>query len=222
MAPPKKLSDVQQKALRDWVYSQSPRPTQKACIAWFQAHYNHRLSQSTVSDIRSQQYHYLDSECNPSSATHKGISQWQDLEAILYKWHHILDYKGVYINGDILIDKARQIWSSLPQYRDQPPPACSSGWLHRFKQRYNIKQQTYHREAGSVLEEAEKEMKAIRTFAGQYNEDDIYNMDDTGLFWRMPPSRSLGTRPSDRETQDWEFAENGGCLYVSRVFEMRS
>ncbi|KAL6230297.1 hypothetical protein BDW75DRAFT_248783 [Aspergillus navahoensis] len=29
----------------------------------------------------------------------------------------------------------------------------------------------------------------------------------------------LGTRPSDRETQDWEFAENGGCLYVSRVFE---
>jgi hypothetical protein len=36
-------------------------------------------------------------------------------------------------------------------------------------------------------------MKAMRTFAGQYNEDDIYNMDETGLFWRMPPSWSLSS-----------------------------
>jgi hypothetical protein len=44
-------------------------------------------------------------------------------------------------------------------------------------------------------------MKAIRTFAGQYNEDDIYNMDETGLFWRMPPSRSLSSinRPGIRK-----------------------
>ena len=28
-------------------------------------------------------------------------------------------------------------------------------------------------------------MKAIRTIAGQYNEDDIYNMDESGLFWRF-------------------------------------
>lgn len=201
MAPPKRLSDVQRKALRDWVHSQSRRPTQKACIAWFQAHYNHRLSQSTVSDILSPQYHYLDSECNPSSATRKGIGQWQDLEAILYEWHHTLDCKGAYISGDILIEKARQIWSSLPQYRDQPPPAFSSGWLHRFKQRYNIKQRTYHGEAGSVPEDVEEEMKAIRTIAGQYNEDDIYNMDETGLFWRMPPSQSLSSvnRPGIRK-----------------------
>ncbi|GKZ28425.1 type I Iterative Polyketide synthase (PKS) [Aspergillus brasiliensis] len=29
----------------------------------------------------------------------------------------------------------------------------------------------------------------------------------------------LGTRPSARETRDWEFAEHGGCVYVPRVFE---
>lgn len=36
-------------------------------------------------------------------------------------------------------------------------------------------------------------MKAIHTISGQYNEDDIYNMDESGLFWCMPPSQSLSS-----------------------------
>ena len=36
-------------------------------------------------------------------------------------------------------------------------------------------------------------MNTIRTIAGQYNEDDIYNMDESGLFWCMPPSQSLSS-----------------------------
>ena len=187
------ISDVQRKALRDWAHNQPRRPTQKACIAWFYAEYNHRLSQSTVSDILSSRYQYLDSKSNPSTSVRKGTGQWHDLESILYEWQHTLNLRGAYISGDILIEKAHQIWNSLPQYRNQPPPAFSNGWLHRFKQRYNIKQHTYHGEAGSVPEEAEEEMKAIRTIAGNYNEDDIYNMDETGLFWRMPPSQSLSS-----------------------------
>jgi hypothetical protein len=54
-----------------------------------------------VSDILSPQYHYLDAECNPSSATGKGIGQWQDLEAILYEWQHTLDCKGAYFFDDV-------------------------------------------------------------------------------------------------------------------------
>jgi len=191
------ISDIQRKALRDWAHNQPRRPTQKACIAWFYAEYNHRLSQSTVSDILSSQYQYLDSKSNPSTSIRKGTGQWHDLENILYEWQHTLNLRGAYISSDILIEKARQIWNSLPQYQNQPPPAFSNGWLHQFKQRYNIKQHTHHGEAGSVPEEAEEEMKAVRTIAGHYNEDDIYNVDETGLFWRMPPSQSLssGNRP---------------------------
>lgn len=189
----KLVSDVQRKALRDHVHSQPRRPTQKACIAWFYAQYNHRLSQSTVSDILSSQYQYLDSKSNPSTSLRKSTGQWQDLENILYEWQQTLDLRGAYISGDILIEKAHQIWNSLPQYHGQPPPLFSNGWLHRFKQRFNIKQHTHHGEAGSVPKEAEEEMKAIHTIAGQYSEDDIYNMDETGLFWRMPPSQSLSS-----------------------------
>ena len=38
-------------------------------------------------------------------------------------------------------------------------------------------------------------MKALRTLAGEYNEEDIYNIDETGLFWRMTPSRGLSIQP---------------------------
>ena len=59
---------------------------------------------------------------------------------------------------------------------------------------FNIKQHNYHGEAGSVPQQAEEEMAAIRTLPGQYMEDDIYNMDETGLFWRLSPSRGLSTQ----------------------------
>ena len=37
-------------------------------------------------------------------------------------------------------------------------------------------------------------MKALRTIAGEFQEEDIYNMDETGLYWRMTPSRGLSTQ----------------------------
>jgi len=37
-------------------------------------------------------------------------------------------------------------------------------------------------------------MRAIRTLAGEYKEEDVYNMDESGLFWRMTPSRGLATQ----------------------------
>jgi hypothetical protein len=37
-------------------------------------------------------------------------------------------------------------------------------------------------------------MKALKTICGEYQEEDIYNMDETGLFWRRSPSRGLSTQ----------------------------
>ena len=84
-------------------------PTQKACIAWFYAEYGHRLSQSTVSEVLNSRYQYLDSKSNPSTSLHKGTGQWHDLENILYEWQNILNLRGAYISGDILIEKANEI-----------------------------------------------------------------------------------------------------------------
>ena len=37
-------------------------------------------------------------------------------------------------------------------------------------------------------------MKGLQTVAGEYEEENIYNMDESGLFWRMMPSRGLSSQ----------------------------
>lgn len=197
----RQISDIQRKALRDWAHNQQCFPSQRACTTWFYAQYGHKLSQSTVSHILSPRYRYLDSRSDPSTSLRRGTGQWQDLEIMLYGWHQTLTLNREHVSGHALIKKAREIWSSLPQYRNQPPPSFSSGWLHRFKHRYSINQPrpSQTEEAYPPTEavpapetrpdpkKAKNKMKAIRTIAGDYNEKDIYNLEETGLFWRMPP-----------------------------------
>ena len=54
------ITDAQRQALRRWFKQQYPRPRQHDCIPWFEKRSNHHLSASTVSDILSHRYSYLD------------------------------------------------------------------------------------------------------------------------------------------------------------------
>ena len=64
-----------------------------------------------------------------------------------------------------------------------------------FKQCCNLSKQRQHGEASSVPASASEEMKTVRTLCGEYNEEDIYNMDETGLFWRQAPHSGFATQP---------------------------
>lgn len=58
--PYQSITDAQRQALRRWFKQQYPRPRQRDCIPWFEKQFNHRLAASTVSDILSDRYSYLD------------------------------------------------------------------------------------------------------------------------------------------------------------------
>lgn len=188
----------EKQALRAYYRRQHPRPSQRALRQWFQATYNRPISQSTVSECLSDHYSYLD-DLDPTSfhsqftlqSQRQRSARWPTLENLLYEWHQTIEKKGGIITGDLLVAKAHQIWQQLPEYADQEIPELSDRWLGRFKKRFHIKQRVQHGEAASVPESAEAEMRAVRTLCGDYQEDDIYNMDETGLFWRQSPSIGL-------------------------------
>ena len=189
----KSITATQRKALWMWFFQQNPWPSQKACIDWYKNQYGHELSQSSVSDLLSNCYKNLDT-IDPSPSIRNRTGAREDLEIILYEWQKTIELQGGQTTGDLLVEKAHEIWRSLPQYENLPESCFSAGWLHHFKKRFNIKQHNYHGEVGSVSEEAEEEMAAIQTLSGQYMEDDIYNMDETDLFWCLSSSRSLSTQ----------------------------
>ena len=62
--------------------------------------------------------------------------------------------------------------------------------MQNFKKRYNIKGYTHHGEAASsnVSEEVLKKMEDIKTLVSQYRSCDVFNMDETGLFYNLTKS----------------------------------
>jgi hypothetical protein len=204
------ITEQQRTALREWYRRQYPRPRQKACQQWFLSTFNHQISQSTVSESLGDHFRHLDavpSTSRASSSTSKPIyrhrtGQWPKLEEILFDWQQLIEKRGGNTSGDILIEKAKQIWLEIPEYQHVPQPDFSSGWLTRFKERHHIKTHINHGEASSVPDQAVIEMRALQTICGEYQEEDIYNMDETGLFWKKSPSRGLSSRPQRGVKQD--------------------
>ena len=149
------IPDSQKKALQEWYKRQYPKPRQRDCIPWFKGQFNHQISPSTVCVILSDCYQYLDQESSSSSLSFWNRSaNWPILEEILYDWQQIIQNRGGTVTGDILIEKAWQIWHQIPQYQGQPIPEFSVGWLAGLKKCYKIQQQNRHGEASSVSESA--------------------------------------------------------------------
>ncbi|CAG8553409.1 14114_t:CDS:2, partial [Acaulospora morrowiae] len=68
----------------------------------------------------------------------------------------------------------------------------SNGWLEAFKVRNHIQLYIKHGEAASVpLEILNNSRQNIQNILSSYQPQDIWNMDETGLFWRMKPNKSL-------------------------------
>ncbi|XP_025208664.1 tigger transposable element-derived protein 6-like [Melanaphis sacchari] len=69
---------------------------------------------------------------------------------------------------------------------------CSNGWLEKFRKRNNISFKSVCGEAASVDEEAVNNWKAkIPEIIANYAECDIFNADETGLFYRVLPDKTM-------------------------------
>ena len=73
-------------------------------------------------------------------------------------------------------------------------PSFSNGWLSNFLARRNVNSYIKHGEEGSVLEDSAQEMVTIGQALSAYNLRDVFNCDETCLFWKKIPDRSLSTR----------------------------
>lgn len=158
---------------------------------WFQESYNQRITPSSISRILSSRYEYLDTiQSHLLEDKRRRTEQWPELDNAVLEWIQRAQSQ-ITISQEVIREKARQYWPII--YPEKEMPTFSNGWLRGFQARHNIKQNTQHGEAGSLSEDAAAEMIRIRQLLSSYAPQDIYNCDETALYWRMIPDRSLSS-----------------------------
>jgi hypothetical protein len=70
--------------------------------------------------------------------------------------------------------------------------SVNRGWVDRWKKRHGIVSLKFAGEGASVQEEDYKEWKEVllSNILRQFSPEDLFNLDETGFFWRMMPNSS--------------------------------
>jgi len=183
MAPKKKpvtLTNSQKYEL--CLYANHNKLTRKQYVDWVKQKWKVRVDESTITRILQTQNKRLSSELiTPEHKRNRSV-MYPELELALKEF--VLRYQHQTILSDaILIEKAKLLASEL----EIPEDALqfSSGWLQGFKKRNGIHQEKLHGEAASSDQTAiDEALPLLRNKCANYPLERIYNMDETGLFYR--------------------------------------
>lgn len=156
------------------------------------------MGKSTIYDIKGARQKILEfySQAEFSSNAMKTRKTTRDpkfslLNKSLYEWFKQRRSQGFPISGHILSEKAKEFHLEL---NIAEPCEFSSGWIRNFKTRYGIRHIRLHGEKTSAdTEAAEEYVETFSKFAKDENlkPSQIYNADETGVFWRCMPRITL-------------------------------
>jgi hypothetical protein len=164
-----------------------PSLTQADLITWLQETHNVFVSQGTISLTlkRSAEILAKKEDVNRAAKRQRTV-KYPLMETALYRW--FITYQDqVNMSGDLTKEKVVYFLAEL--YPDHGAFEFSNGWLESFKNRCGIKSYRRFGESGSVnMAMIEESLPQIHLTLDQYERRDIYNMDETGLFYRMQVS----------------------------------
>lgn len=97
---------------------------------------------------------------------------------------------GSHISDEVLLTQARMLGerSGAQGFKG------TNGWLEGFKSRHCIRSKVLHGEAAAADQEgvslSQRNLPALISEGG-YAKEDVYNFDETGLFYKAEPKRTL-------------------------------
>ncbi|XP_071497446.1 tigger transposable element-derived protein 4-like [Diadema antillarum] len=149
---------------------------------------------NTLSDMIKNRHKIVQAVENPSDAR-KGVKRmrqmtFDNVDAALITWFRQREsLPDLQLDGEMLLEKAKYFAKELGH-----ETAPSQGWIDRFKKRHGIGHIKKAGEAAGVDEELVQGWKdgRLTDILRRYDPKDIYNADETGLFWQMLPEKSLG------------------------------
>ena len=156
--------------------------TQKKLAQWCEQRFCVKVDPATVSRVlkRSSEFLEVDALEKPLQKRARNV-KFPELEKAMTEW--CLRAQGrIPLTDQLIVEKA-QVFASCLGVTEGEITFLKS-WLHQFKERHNLKRIRMHGESGSVDEQAiEANINDLKCFTNDYAWKDIYNMDETGLFY---------------------------------------
>jgi hypothetical protein len=152
------------------------------------------ISPSTVTLIVSEKDKWLslDDASQAAKIKRNKVPKFPNIEKALVIWLENAINDNQSVSGHIILEKAHEFATRLGVHNFNG----SNGWLEKFKNRNHIKEYRRIGEGNSApLEDLENYRQELRELTSAYELCDIFNADETALFWRMEPTRTLSTRP---------------------------
>ena len=120
------------------------------------------------------------------------IGRFSELEDVLYVWIDSMRRAKLPVPPSLVIVKAKRIAQqlSIPEGDFK----ASWQWLSRFRKRRGLQQILLHGEGAEVDKEDPKLLAALDDLyatISRYDPENVYNMDETGLFFRLLPRYTL-------------------------------
>lgn len=154
----------------------------------------YEVSGGMISDILKEKDRWLAVDVNSYQAGLRREKKvpFPAIEEALTIWVDKALQGGLVITDNILLNKALGFAFLLKEDKFKG----SNGWVDNFKKRHNLRQYTMHGEASSApLEDLDAMREKLRQTLKNFAPENIFNCDETGLFWKMKPSRTISNGP---------------------------
>lgn len=121
------------------------------------------------------------------------MCEYPEMEEVLYKWFLLQRDDNRPISANILRAKAKAIFKEKYPNRDPTKFQASDGWFQRFKKRRGLRILKISGEIVSAdIEAVDPFVKSFRAKVSEAGllESQIYNADETGMFYKMLPTKT--------------------------------
>nr|XP_022914667.1 tigger transposable element-derived protein 6-like [Onthophagus taurus] len=118
-------------------------------------------------------------------------SEGSKIDKACFEWFVKAKNQNIAVSGSFVKKKAKEIAEKLGVSTFK----ASDGWLQKWRLRNNVAFKCISGEAADVNEEGINEfMKKLPTFLLGYRPEDIFNADESGLFFRALPNKTLALK----------------------------
>ena len=120
-------------------------------------------------------------------------SEFSEVNEALHKWYLLACSKNIYPSGPQLCKKVKEIAKRLHVEGFK----ASNGWIDKWKRRYNVRYVKISGESADVSGvTVELWKERVSELVEGYAAEDIWNLDETGCFYKALPHRGFAQKGS--------------------------